>query len=55
MTADLAMMPAYQLVKLFKARKASPVEAAKAALARIEAFTARRGTRTRINALRGRW
>jgi len=25
------------------------------ALARIEAFTARRGTRTRINALRGRW
>jgi aspartyl-tRNA(Asn)/glutamyl-tRNA(Gln) amidotransferase subunit A len=38
MTADLAMMPAHQLVKLFKARKASPVEAAKAALARIEAF-----------------
>ncbi|HTR87952.1 MAG TPA: amidase [Reyranella sp.] len=38
MTADLAMMPAYQLVKLFKSRKASPVEAAKAALARVEAF-----------------
>jgi len=38
MTSDLAMMPAHQLVKLFKARKASPVEAAKAALARIEAF-----------------
>src|SRR5215467_12943714 len=38
MTADLAMMPAYQLVKLFKARKASPVEAARAALARVEAF-----------------
>jgi hypothetical protein len=26
MTADLAMMPAHQLVKLYKARKASPVE-----------------------------
>jgi len=38
MTADLAMMPAHQLTKLFKSRKASPVEAAKAALARIEAF-----------------
>jgi aspartyl-tRNA(Asn)/glutamyl-tRNA(Gln) amidotransferase subunit A len=38
MTADLAMMPAHELVKLFKARKASPVEAAKAAIARIEAF-----------------
>lgn len=38
MTADLAMMPAHQLVKLFKSRKASPVEATKAALARIEAF-----------------
>ena len=38
MTADLAMMPAHQLVKLFKSRKASPVEAAKAALARVEAF-----------------
>ena len=38
MTADLAMMPAWQLVKLFKARKASPVEAAKAAIARIDAF-----------------
>ena len=35
---DLAMMPAYELVKLFKARKASPVEATKAALARIDAF-----------------
>src|SRR5260221_3689417 len=38
MTADLAMMPAHQLAKLFKSRKASPVEAAKAALARIEVF-----------------
>ena len=38
MTADLAMMPAHQLVKLYKARKASPVEAVKAAIARIEAF-----------------
>ena len=38
MTADLAMMPAWQLVKLYKARKASPVEATKAAIARIEAF-----------------
>ncbi len=38
MTADLAMMPAHELVKLFKARKASPVEATKAAIARIEAF-----------------
>jgi len=38
MTADLAMMPAHQLTKLFKSRKASPVEAAKAALARIDAF-----------------
>ena len=33
MTADLAMMPAHELVKLFKSRKASPVEATKAALA----------------------
>src|SRR4029078_10918222 len=39
MTADLAMMPAHQLVKLYKARKASPVEAVKAAIARVEAFT----------------
>lgn len=38
MTADLAMMPAHQLVKLFKSRKASPVEATKAALARVETF-----------------
>lgn len=38
MTADLAMLPAHQLVKLYKARKASPVEAVKAAIARIEAF-----------------
>ena len=38
MTADLAMMPAWQLVKLFKARKASPVEAVRAAIARIDAF-----------------
>ena len=35
---DLAMLPAHQLVKLFKARKASPVEATKAALKRVEAF-----------------
>src|SRR4030095_9203062 len=38
MTADLAMLPAWQLVKLYKARKASPVEAIKAAIARIQAF-----------------
>jgi aspartyl-tRNA(Asn)/glutamyl-tRNA(Gln) amidotransferase subunit A len=38
MTADLAMMPAHELVKLYKARKASPVEAVRAALARIDAF-----------------
>ena len=38
MTADLAMMPAHQLVKLFKARKASPVEALKEALTRVDAF-----------------
>jgi len=38
MTADLAMMPAHELVKLFKARKASPVEATKAAIMRIDAF-----------------
>ena len=38
MTADLALMPAWQLAKLYKARKASPVEAVKAAIARIEAF-----------------
>src|ERR1700750_749532 len=41
MTADLALMPAWQLVKLYRARKASPVEAAKAAIARIEAFNPR--------------
>src|SRR4029078_6542878 len=38
MTADLAMMPASQLVKLYQERKASPVEATRAAIARIEAF-----------------
>ena len=38
MTADLALMPAHELVKLYKARKASPVEAVRAAIARIEAF-----------------
>ncbi len=38
MAADLAMMPAYQLAKLFKKGKASPVEATRAALARIERF-----------------
>ena len=36
MTADLAMMPAHELVKLYKARKASPVEAVRATFARIE-------------------
>ncbi len=36
--SDLAMMPAHELVNLFKARKASPVEATKAALKRVEAF-----------------
>ena len=41
MTSDLAMMPAHQLVKLYKARKASPVEATKEALKRIEAFNPR--------------
>lgn len=41
MTADLAIMPAHQLVKLYKARKASPVEATRAAIARIEAFNPR--------------
>jgi aspartyl-tRNA(Asn)/glutamyl-tRNA(Gln) amidotransferase subunit A len=38
MTADLALIPAHQLVKLYKARKASPVEATRAAIARIDAF-----------------
>jgi aspartyl-tRNA(Asn)/glutamyl-tRNA(Gln) amidotransferase subunit A len=38
MTADLAMMPAHELVKLFKSRKASPVEATKAAIVRIDAL-----------------
>ncbi len=38
MSADLAMMPAHQLVRLFRKRKASPVEATKAALARVEKF-----------------
>ena len=33
---DLAMMPAHELVKLYKAREASPVEATKAALKRAE-------------------
>src|SRR4030088_1686621 len=41
MTADLAMMPAHQLVKLYKDRKASPVEAVRAALARVDAFNPR--------------
>lgn len=41
MTTDLAMLPAWKLVKLFKARKASPVDAAKAALKRVEAFNPR--------------
>jgi aspartyl-tRNA(Asn)/glutamyl-tRNA(Gln) amidotransferase subunit A len=39
--ADLAMLPAYELVRLFKSRKASPVEATKAALRRVEAFNPR--------------
>jgi aspartyl-tRNA(Asn)/glutamyl-tRNA(Gln) amidotransferase subunit A len=39
--SDLAMLPAHQLVRLFKARKASPVEATKAALKRVEAFNPR--------------
>jgi aspartyl-tRNA(Asn)/glutamyl-tRNA(Gln) amidotransferase subunit A len=39
--SDLAMMPAHELVRLFKARKVSPVEAAKAALKRVEAFNPR--------------
>src|SRR5260370_6812602 len=38
MTADLALMPEAERGKLFKSGKAWPVEAAKAALARIEAF-----------------
>lgn len=38
MTADLALLPAADLVKLFKKRKASPVEALDAALARAERF-----------------
>jgi aspartyl-tRNA(Asn)/glutamyl-tRNA(Gln) amidotransferase subunit A len=38
MTADLAMMPAHELVKLYKSREASPVETTKAAIARIDAF-----------------
>ena len=38
MSADLAMMPAHELVRLFKKGKASPVAATKAALARIEKF-----------------
>jgi aspartyl-tRNA(Asn)/glutamyl-tRNA(Gln) amidotransferase subunit A len=38
MADDLAMMPAHALVKLFKKGKASPLEATKAALARIERF-----------------
>ncbi|MBM3645780.1 MAG: amidase [Alphaproteobacteria bacterium] len=35
---DLAMLPAHELARLFKTRKASPVEATRAALARIERF-----------------
>src|SRR5262245_7209896 len=38
MGADLAMMPAHELARLFRKGKASPVEATKAALARIEKF-----------------
>src|SRR3982750_699807 len=38
MTADLAMMPAHHLAKLYKARKASPAETVKGAIARIGAF-----------------
>ncbi|MCW5748350.1 MAG: amidase [Alphaproteobacteria bacterium] len=35
---DLAMMPAHELVRLYKKGKVSPVEATKAALARIDRF-----------------
>ncbi len=38
MSSDLALMPAHELVKLYKRKKASPVEATKAALARTERF-----------------
>ena len=37
MTADLALMPAHQLVKLYKARKASPVETMAATVAAVKA------------------
>jgi len=36
MTTDLALMPATMLLELFRSRRASPVEATQAALARIE-------------------
>ncbi|HYC66305.1 MAG TPA: amidase, partial [Reyranellaceae bacterium] len=39
--SDLAMLPAHELVKLFKARKASPVDVLKGALKRVEAFNPR--------------
>ncbi len=38
MTSDLALKPASELVELFRAKKASPVEAASAALDRIDAL-----------------
>jgi aspartyl-tRNA(Asn)/glutamyl-tRNA(Gln) amidotransferase subunit A len=38
MSTDLALLPATQLLKLFRKGKASPVEATKAALKRIEKF-----------------
>lgn len=38
MTTDLAMLPAHELTRLYKRRKASPVEAAKAAFARMDRF-----------------
>ncbi|MBL8675490.1 MAG: amidase, partial [Rhodospirillales bacterium] len=38
MTTDLAMLPAHELTRLYKRRKASPVDAAKAAFARMDRF-----------------
>jgi len=38
MSTDLALLPATELLRLFRKGKASPVEATKAALARIEKF-----------------
>ncbi len=38
MSTDLALLPATELVELYRAKKASPVEATEAVLARIERF-----------------